>query len=188
MTGSRPSNLEEYKIKASILLKLLKSNDPEKALGAATRFRRLPHLAALSPRDIVERKESVQRKHALGVIALEHNRASWAELKDYMEKREALKNRRGYTALYPRRCAGFLNEWYASYEVARGHLEQTGGYLLSYGSQFFICTAGYIKALGLDPEDPDWKLIRWDWVKPADTEAWERLNRKLQSVEAETAV
>jgi hypothetical protein len=187
MTGSRPKNLEEYKIKAAILLKLLRSNDLEKALDAAARFQRLPHLTNLSPQEIVSQKDKVKRKHALTVIAIENDHASWPELKRHLEKRDALRDRRAYTLLYPRRCAGFLNEWYASYEVARKHLEQVGGYLLPYKAQFFICTPGYIKALGLDPDDPDWKLIDWDWVKPGNPDAWERLSLKLQSVEPDRA-
>ena len=187
MTGSRPNSLEECKIKASILLKLLKSTDIEKALGAAARFRRLPHLADLSPQDIVSQKENVKRKHALTIIALENNQPSWADLKRRLEKREAIRARRDGTLLYPRRCEGFMNEWYASYEAARSHLQEVGGYLLPYRSHFFICKDEYIRTLGLDPLDEDWNRIGFDWVKPADRDGWERLNSKLQSIELEHA-
>jgi hypothetical protein len=31
---------------------------------------------------------------------------------------------------------------------------------------------------GLDPEDADWARIGWDWVRPSEKAAWERLNEK----------
>lgn len=37
-----------------------------------------------------------------------------------------------------------------------------------------------IRELGLDPDDPDWERIEWDWVRPKDSEAWERLREKRQ--------
>ncbi|MCI0489156.1 MAG: hypothetical protein L0229_21395 [Blastocatellia bacterium] len=187
MTGSRPDNLEEYKIKAAILLKLLRSTDPQKSLDAATRFQCLPHLSGLSLDEIVLRKEGLKLKDALTVIALERGYASWPDLKRRMEKRDRLRSKRAYTPLYPKRCAGFLNEWYASYEAARSHLEQAGGYLLPYKNHFFLCKRGYIEALGLDPDDEDWERIGWDWAKPRDLAAWERLNSRLQSLEADHA-
>ena len=184
MTGSRPDNIEEYKIKAAILLKSLRSGDSQKALDAAARFQCLPHLSGLSSQEILFRKDGLRLKHALSVIAIEHGYASWNDLKHYLEKRDAIRDKRAYTPLYPRRCAGFLNEWYASYEVARSHLEQVGGYLLPYKQHFFLCKRDYIEVLGLDPDDEDWERIGWDWAKAADRDAWERLNSKLQSMEA----
>jgi hypothetical protein len=155
-------------------------------LNAALRFERLPHLAGLSPQQIAKQKESICRKHALAVIALENNYASWADLKrqlEQREKRDAIKSNNRYSPLYPRRCGGFINAWYANYEAARDHLAKSEGYLLPYKGHFFICQRGYIEALGLDPDDRDWELIGRDWVKPADRGAWERLNARLQSIE-----
>jgi hypothetical protein len=100
-----------------------------------------------------------------------------------LEKIQYIKSNRAFTPLYPERCDGFLNEWYADYEVARKHLEITGGYLLPYKTQFFICQREYIDSLGLNPDDADWELIGRDWIKPADHEAWQRLTLKLRKVE-----
>ena len=74
----------------------------------------------------------------------------------------------------------FLNRWYTTYESARSSLESEGGYLLPYKDQFFVTVAGAIRELGLDPVDPDWARIGWDWVRPADAQAWERLKGKLE--------
>ena len=73
---------------------------------------------------------------------------------------------------------GFLNKWFANYEETKAHQKKAGGFLLPYKNQFFICDADYINWLGLDAEDPDWKAIGFDWVKPASQKAWQRLNAK----------
>jgi hypothetical protein len=69
-----------------------------------------------------------------------------------------------------------LSRWFTTYEDARASREAEGGYLLPYKHQFFVTTSEAIRELGLDPEDPDWARIGWDWVRPRDAEAWERLN------------
>lgn len=68
-----------------------------------------------------------------------------------------------------------INRWFARYEQARASLTSQGGFLLPYASQFFICEAEGIRLLGLDPEDPDWRAIGWNWVAPTDRAAWLRL-------------
>ena len=78
MTGSRPDNLEEYKIQASVLLKLLRSGGSRKALQAAARFQLLPHFVNFTPEQIANRKDEIKRKHALRMIAQENGRSSWA--------------------------------------------------------------------------------------------------------------
>ena len=80
--------------------------------------------------------------------------------------------------MHARRLDVLLNRWFATYEDARASREQMGGFLLPYSQQFFICEPERIRELGLDPDDPDWKRIGWDWVKPLDRLAWERLREK----------
>lgn len=76
----------------------------------------------------------------------------------------------------------FLNRWYSSYADARKAREKHGGFLLPYKSHFFICAADVIRALGLEPDDPDWEKIGWDAAQPADSGACERLRQKRESV------
>jgi hypothetical protein len=52
-------------------------------------------------------------------------------------------------------------------------------YLLAYKRHFFIVERFYIEALGLDPEDPDWRAIGWDWAKPRSVAARRRLYAKV---------
>ena len=82
--------------------------------------------------------------------------------------------------MYLPRMDAFLNRWFTSYQEARASLEAEGGYLLPHGSQFFVTVAGGIHELGLDPDHTDWGRIGWDWVRPADREAWERLKARRE--------
>jgi len=82
--------------------------------------------------------------------------------------------------MYVSRMSVFLNRWFAAYEEARSALKAEGGFLLPYQDQFFIAERGGIEELGLDPADPDWERIGWDWVRPLDPEAWRRLERKRE--------
>ena len=80
--------------------------------------------------------------------------------------------------MYVPRMDAILNRWFTTYEEARASLESEGGYLLPFRNQFFVTTSEGIRELGLDPEDPDWARIGWDWVRPSEQAAWERLNEK----------
>lgn len=68
-----------------------------------------------------------------------------------------------------------LNRWFRTYEEARAALDAEGGYLLPFRRQCFVTSAEGVRTLGLDPDDPDWERIGWDWVRPRDPTAWERL-------------
>ena len=158
MNKSRQSStVQEYKIQASILLKSLRGSDAEKA---AKRFKRLPEFADLSIVDILQK--DIKRKQALLLIAVENGFNSWLDLK--MQVNFIV--------------GGYLNSWFPSYSEAKSHLKSAGGFLLPYKNQFFICDANYMKQIGFEPEDPDWKLIGYDWVVPDNKNAWQRLYKK----------
>lgn len=74
----------------------------------------------------------------------------------------------------------FLNRWFANYGDARHERETGGGFLLPYKHHFFVCEAKVIRALGLEPDDPDWEKIGWDCAQPRNTEAYERLREKRE--------
>ena len=87
---------------------------------------------------------------------------------------------------YPPTLDVFLNRWFSSYEEARKALEAEGGYLLPYRHQFFICQPEAIRAMGLEPDDPDWERIGRDGAKPANSEAFQRLKAKRKEARART--
>lgn len=74
----------------------------------------------------------------------------------------------------------FLNRWFTTYEDARAARETEGGYLFPYKRYFFVTDATAIWELRLDPSDPDREHIGWDWVRPLDLEAGERLREKRE--------
>lgn len=161
--SSKPFSLQEGKIQASILLKSLRSTDKDIAQRAVMRFQKL----AL---DIPT--EDIQRKHALNVIAIENGFKSWTELKSQLN---FIRN-------------GFLNHWFAHYQEAKAYQHAHGGYLLPYKHQFFISQADYIEHIGLNPNDPDWKKIDYDWAKPKDKSAWNRLYKTWINLQGERHV
>lgn len=164
------------------------------AMKVAMRFRTLRSLANLSLSQILSRAGQIQLKHALTVLALEHGYESWVALKLAAEAgtvhapvgRDGVGGGRstpaGSPLMYEPGFDVLLNRWFATYEEALASLADRGGYLLPYRHQFLICEPEAIRLLGLDPADPDWQRIGYDWVEPVDREAWERLRaRRIQA-------
>lgn len=172
-----PATLHESKVRASLLLKELLSPDASRALRAAQRLCVLPAFSGRSAAELLARRDSVQRKHALAVIALEQGYGSWVELKQALGEEEV--PRFDPEAFFARPMSPFLNRWCSSYEEALGALQKDGGYLFPYRTQFFVCDAGFLRALGVDAADPDWERIGHNWVKPRDSAAHARLEQKL---------
>lgn len=155
-------SVEECKVQASVLLKSLRKDRAEQA---AKRFRRLPEFENLSIADITQRQ--IKRKDALRVIAIEKGFNSWEQLKCQL----------------PFIRGGFLNKWFANYSDAKSYLQLNSGFLLPFKSQYFVCDEHYMANLGFKPNDPDWKLIGFDWEKPSDVEAWKRLYNKWMKIQ-----
>ncbi len=161
MNKSRKSfSLEEGKIQASILLKSLRSDDASIIEQAAKRFLRLPEFSTLSITDIL--KENIKRKHALNVIASENGFHSWTDLKSQIRFI----------------IGGHLNNWFTTYEEAKSYQKTNGGFLFPYKNQFFVCSAAYVRDIGFDPDDANWKMCDFDWVKPLNHRAWQALYRE----------
>ena len=84
------------------------------------------------------------------------------------------------TVWYPYGLDVYLNQWFPDYREAREALEKEGGFLFPFKQHFFICRPDAVRAMGLDPDDPDWKKIGWDCVKPSDPLAFQRLHEKRE--------
>jgi hypothetical protein len=169
--------LDECKIRASILLKDARSDDPLRARIAAERLRALPYFAPLDPDEILARRDTIRLKHALAVVAAELGYATWTDCKRRLETPAA--DRLDPEAFFAKLGAAYLNRWFARYEEARASLDDEGGYLFPYRHQFFVCVPGFLSDRGIDPDDPDWARIGRDWVRPLDEAALARLERKL---------
>jgi len=174
------ADVHEYKIRASLLLKALHSDDGPRALAAADRFRVLAPYASLTPARIVAWREEIRRKHALAVIAAEAGFPSWSELRAKVGAHET-GPRANIEGLFAD-GAVYLNHWCRTYEEAKAIQTADGGYLFPYRRQYVVCPAGKLQAHGIDAFDPDWQRIGRDWVKPLDGRAFHRLNVRLSAI------
>ncbi|XXX79340.1 hypothetical protein WMF30_11250 [Sorangium sp. So ce134] len=165
----------ELKTRAELLHKRLASNDAE----ALARLRALPELARADEAALAAAAAGIRRKHCLAVVARECGFSSWERA------RLALAGEPGApelgTLLYGRDGA-VLHHWFATYDEARAHLEALPeaprSVLLTYKRHFFVADGAFLASLGLDPDDPDWRAIGWDWARPADLAARSRLYAK----------
>jgi hypothetical protein len=80
--------------------------------------------------------------------------------------------------LFPKRCASHTNRWYKTYEEAAAIRHELGGYLLAFRRQFVVVDRYFIEDLGLDPDDPDWSVMAYDWPR-GDGPSRARLYTKL---------
>ncbi len=83
------------------------------------------------------------------------------------------------TLLYPRGAGAHLNHWFTNHAEAADLRAQLGTYLLAYKRHFFVADRYFIQGIGLDPDDPDWAAIGFDWAQPADVAARARLYARL---------
>jgi hypothetical protein len=172
--------LEEYRIRASRLLKELRGADLALALQAANRFCILPGFADKAPGDIYNSRDQVKRKLALTVIAREAGFSNWPELKAAMPGRVDVAF--DTTRLFER-TATFLNLWYRTYAEAREVLTTVPKrYLFPYRHQFVVCEGHLLEDQGIDTSDPDWEHIGRDWAQPLDVKARARLAVRLRRV------
>ena len=173
LAASAAPSLREFQIRASLLLKDIRSDDPFRQRAAAERLARVAPFIRQTAEQIVARADEVRRKHALAAVAAEQGYASWVALKaDLGAPRLAALDA---TLLFRDGGGGFLNHWFARYDDARACLDEVGGFLFPHATQFFVCPAGLLEAKGIDPDDADWAAIGHDWVRPADSEAHSRL-------------
>lgn len=114
----------------------------------------------------------VQLKTAFALIAKATGFSSWREFKAAVELGEKFR--------FPGSSAHW-SVWYASYDEARKHLNENGGFLIPCEKHYFVCDIHYIENLGIKASDPDLKAVGHDWVHPADRESWNRLIKKIKS-------
>lgn len=176
-SASVPS-LRDCKVRASLLLKALRSGEAPRVLAAAERLRILPHFAGLTPDRIAAWAPEIRRKHALNTIAAELGFASWTELRDTAERNEERPFDIGSLFDSPM-TAVFLNVWCRTYEEAVEAQAISGGFIFPYRTQFVVAPSGVLEAHGIDAHDPDWEAIGRDWVRPRDPGAFARLRHAV---------
>ena len=175
--------IRELKIRADVLQRGVEAGTP----SALARLVALPELRQKSLDELALAAAGIQRKHCLGVVAREAGFDTWLHAVRVLDDEGEARPDDFGTLLYRRGCGGFLNVWFSSYDEARAHHEERGGYLLAYRRHFFVVEAAFIEALGLDPDDADWAALERDWAMPRDRAARRRLYGKLLARPAHAA-
>ena len=152
-------SLDTSKRDAARLLKAAKAGDA----AALARFGVLENLP-----------NALQLKHALAVVAREAGHDSWAALKIAREGVDFAEFFGGP------RIKDSLNAWFASYDEGKAHHAIVGGVLLPYRNHVFVTSLDILPRLGYAADDPDWKEIGHDFVRPASVEAHARIKAALQ--------
>jgi len=187
MSASTYRSISYYRNLAKRLLREAKGiSTPGDTLYA--RVRTLATFEDKSDQDITElaRTGKFQQKHALAIIAQETGFSSWIALKKEVEREKPpTPEEPDWSRFFGRFSHGFLNFWFPSYEEAKEHLAQKGGYLFPYRHHFLICEGAAIQAVGIDAKDPDWERIGYDWSQPSCIHAWNRLKSKMVKVHQE---
>jgi len=164
--------IHELKVRAEILHARVQEHDTGvlKRLRVLSEFRRSPdgHLIG-----------TARHQHCLRVIAAEWGFPGYREAKRALSGEEPSPD--FGALLYPNKCCGHLNRWYKIYEEAAEVRKDCRGYLLGYRHQYVVVDRYFIETLGLDPDDPDWEALGFDWVRPAEITARTRLYSKLVS-------
>jgi hypothetical protein len=167
----------ELKTRAEILRTRLSSGDPK----ARARLRALHELRRADDQALAAAAIGMRYKHCLAVVAREHGFTDWEHARRVLggDSDEADFG----ALLHGPEVTGMLNVWYAAYAEARAHVEALRGsgarlFLLAYRRQFVVVDGHYVEALGLNPDDDDWRAIDWDWVRPLAPAARRRLYQK----------
>lgn len=168
------SHYEFLKESASILLKRAQNDAAgEERTDALARFRAVPPYAALSE----SRPGALQLKDALAVVAAENGYGTWAELKGALDRAaETSPLAEIKDQFYPKGFTTYWNIWFAKYAQAKKVLQDGGGYLLPFRSQYFIVEEHFVDSIGIPHTLPEWEAIGRDWVHPKQVKAWLRLN------------
>lgn len=163
--------VRELKLRAKFLHRGVMRGEP----AAVKRLRALPELRRADDTAIVAQGAELRRKHCLALVARECGFPSWEHALRALSGDVEISEHG--TLLYS--SSGVLNHWFTSYAEAHSawsELRQEGvAFLLAYKRDCFVTGAAFVESLGLDPEDPDWEALGWDWVKPKHVDARARL-------------
>jgi hypothetical protein len=140
--------VQELRIRAELLHHLVKRND-------ARALQRFGRSAVLSPGEI-------RRRDCLTLLATELGFENWPHAKRVLSG-EAVADYG--TLLYPKRCDGHLNLWFRTHAEAISVRQGRQGYLLTYRRDFVVVDRSFIESLRLEPDDPDWQILHFDWAR-----------------------
>ncbi|WP_437661849.1 phosphotransferase [Sorangium sp. So ce1182] len=177
--------VRELKIRAELLQTRLASNDA----AALARLRALPALRRADEAALAAAAPGIGPEQCLEVVARECGFSSWERARLALE---GAPDAPELGTLLHGGDDSVLHHWFATHDEARAHMaalpEAPRSYLLAYRHHFFVAGRAFVAALGLDPDDPDWQAIGWDWARPADPAARSRLyGRRLAAMRGQVA-
>ena len=164
MDKLKPLRHKDLKHQADFLLKDLKNTS--RAAETARRFSQIKPFINTTPDTLLRAVKTVRLKHAYAVLAFERGYSHWWELKEAVIENDCL---------YRYCCTAFVHQWFTHYDEAKKYFEKNDGYLLSFWNDYAVCGAEYITCLGLGEHQRLWSRIGYNWVTPADTEAYTKL-------------
>ena len=138
-------------------------------VAAAGYFIKIPAFAGKTTAQLLQHKDSVKLKHAYNVVALLHGFDNWTALREFVIRQDCL---------YISKGVPFIHAWFSDYTQAVKYQENHGGYLLCFWKDIIVCGNEYINCLNLGLHTEHWKAINYNWVKPANAEAWQFLYEK----------
>ena len=158
MDQLQPLRLRDLKLRVRLLFKESQKDD-----AVAFRFSNLPLFTNLSPNEI---KNSIRLKHAYELTAIQYGFTDWRSLKQYVVEQDCL---------YRKQCVAFVHAWFKDYTQAKAYQDKNNGYLLRFWSDYIVCGVEYIRCIGMPIDDPGWKTIGYDWVRPKNRDTFDRL-------------
>ncbi len=168
------SPTQELRTRAEILHHKIQSGDQR----SLDRLRALPGYRRATYETLEAAAPTIRRTDCLSVLAAELGFENWPEAKRALDGTGPVDNF-GTLLCHPRSSA-HLNLWFKTHSEATQARAERDGYLLAYRNHYFVADHYYIAdSLQLDPADPDWAAIGYDWARPADPAARTRLYGKL---------
>lgn len=163
--------VRELKMRAELLHARLEQGNAE----SLARLRVLPELRRADDEKLRTWARGAQRKHCLAVVAGECGFSGWGHaLRVFTGDPEEDDLGTLMVDQQPGAC-GVLHRWFAVYEEAHTSFDAVAKidrpYLLGYKRHFFLADRACVALLGLDPGDPEWAVIGWDWARPKDAAA-----------------
>jgi hypothetical protein len=159
MNTLKPVRLSHLKTQAAFLLKEFRQGG-EHSAKAVQRFLQL---SSFTRQQLLDHPEAVKLKHAYHVIGFENGFPDWNTLRQTVIESDCL---------YRPCCVAYIHSWFTTYEQASLYYKQHGGYLLTFWNDYIVCGKEYIKCIGLDDYTDQWQKISYNWVHPADRNAW----------------
>jgi len=164
MNNLKPTRLGILKKQANRIYKEFTGEISD--VTAAGHFIKIPAFAGKTTAQLLQHKHLVQLKHAYTVVAMQNGFNNWAALRAFVIQQDCLYTPKGVR---------FVHAWFKDYTQAAAYRENNGGYLLCFWKDIIVCGNEYINCLNLSTYTEQWKAINYNWVKPANTTAWQFL-------------